>query len=1107
MGRGIVLLILSALSTVHLTGQINRYGVPLNGTYNLEQSGGAEYNHCMTKDRNGVVYFGNDGRGVIRYDGANWSLISLDKQTTLYAITSDDNNIIYVGGNYEFGYISPATNGVQSYTSLSQRIDSIVDIGRVLSIVITDDRVMYSAPRGIFTYFISDDSLSYFNPVPMGYRNLFRMIDAGGRFIVSDNVNGLLEFAGDTLIPVPGGDYYSRNVCTSVMPLNSKELIVGTYTNGLSLFNLETGEVNDSFIDPEVNERLKASQIYTGTLIGNKYFAIGTLDREGVLIFDTSGKLAYQLTSENVNIDNNVITAVYSDPENISELWIATPGFATKVYLNLPFTYFSKYQGVRSGVNSITEAFGTVYISHDNGVMKLTEDPRGFMSYTDLTGISDPTYPLQTFKNGKVEFVIAGTQKGSFIIDRNDKIVSVEENMDRGEKAPRHTRRIVQSSIYSDVIYLGVQKAVMVLRYSDNYKWKLLSEIKRFDGIVDHIFEHPDGSLWVTTDVNPSVYKITFSESDTIITEFSKEKGLPERTGIKLKLFNDKMYALTPEGIFMFIDDNAGFTKANEIFDNFTENREITYATEDEDNDFWLSIKVDRFFEAFIPAGGHEQDFVYKPFFALPNAPSYDLKYIDGLLWMAKSKNVFVADKEKLKIPSQPVNAYLNSIIIGADSVFMSGSFTATDRFGRLHPVYSSDGTPTASFPFKLNNVRFSWTSNYYVDEDKTLYSYFLEGDDQDWSKWDNLLYKDFSNLRFGHYRFRLKARTVTGLESDEAVFEFIIEKPWYATLVAILLYIIAVVALILFIIKAYTRRLINENLRLEGIVAERTAKVVKQKEELESSIHYASRIQMALLPSEKILSDNLKNYFVLFKPRDIVSGDFYWMTKRSDRLFIVAADCTGHGVPGAFMSLLGMSFLDEIVNKSSIHRADMILRELRFHVTNSLKQVGEDDEAKDGMDMALLVIDFKENRIEFSGAYNPCFRIRRMTSEESLSFDEGKNASNDDGAMSNGRFLLETIPASKMPIGISARMNENFALHEWKLEKGVSYYLFSDGYVDQFGSNGRKFMKKNFKKLLLEIQEFPMKKQKEILEETLAKWMGDTPQIDDILVLGLRTE
>jgi serine phosphatase RsbU (regulator of sigma subunit) len=499
----------------------------------------------------------------------------------------------------------------------------------------------------------------------------------------------------------------------------------------------------------------------------------------------------------------------------------------------------------------------------------------------------------------------------------------------------------------------------------------------------------------------------------------------------------------------------------------------------------------ERFLEAYLPAGKSASDYITLPFGVLPNAPSYDIVSIRGREWMAKSMNIFVVDKEALIRLDESFSPYLNGIIIGADSVYMNQTFSSTNQYGKRYPVMNHDGVKTVEFPYRLNDVSFYWTTNYYVNEEKTQYRFFLKGNDKEWSKWDNVLYKDFNNLRYGHYQFKLQARSATGLVSEETVFEFIILKPWYATFIAIIFYILAVAGIVLIIIKAYTKR---------------TAEVVKQKEELESSIHYASRIQMALLPSEKILSENIKNYFVLFKPRDIVSGDFYWMTKRNDKLFIVAADCTGHGVPGAFMSLLGMSFLDEIVNKSSIQRADLILKELRIHVTNSLKQVGEDDEAKDGMDMALLMVDFVAGKVEFSGAYNPCFKIRKLSDSEINGYTEGKYDS-EEGVMSNGRYLLDTVFATKMPIGISARMKEDFILHQWDMEKGVSYYLFSDGYVDQFGSNGRKFMKKNFKKLLLDIQEYPMAKQKDILEETLRQWMGDTPQIDDILVMGLRTD
>ena len=241
--------------------------------------------------------------------------------------------------------------------------------------------------------------------------------------------------------------------------------------------------------------------------------------------------------------------------------------------------------------------------------------------------------------------------------------------------------------------------------------------------------------------------------------------------------------------------------------------------------------------------------------------------------------------------------------------------------------------------------------------------------------------------------------------------------------------------------------------------------------------------------------------------PKDIVSGDFYWMAKKGERLYIAAADCTGHGVPGAFMSLLGMSFLDEIIDKDISPRADVILSELRLHVTESLKQIGGDNEAKDGMDLALLVIDFGVQRIEFSGAYNPCFRVRKLTSEETEKY-RGNSIEMNDGSMSNGKYLLETIYASKMPIGISLRMNEEFIFHEWALEKNISYYLFSDGYIDQFGGpKGRKFMKKSFKRLILDIQDLPMDKQKELLDKNLKEWMGNSFQVDDILVMGIKIE
>ena len=213
--RGLnVFLLLFLLYSLACPGQINKFGIPLHSSYSVELSGGAEYNHCMTKDRNGVVYFGNDGRGVIRYDGAKWDLISINAQRPLYAIESDDNNIIYLGGDVEFGYIAPSQNGELSYTSLSEsfreRFDTIVDFRTVWAILVKDDRVIYAGSRALFTYFPAYDSLSYINMADLGHRNVLNITSVGDRIFVMDNISGILEMKDDSVFPAPGGNFFSR---------------------------------------------------------------------------------------------------------------------------------------------------------------------------------------------------------------------------------------------------------------------------------------------------------------------------------------------------------------------------------------------------------------------------------------------------------------------------------------------------------------------------------------------------------------------------------------------------------------------------------------------------------------------------------------------------------------------------------------------------------------------------------------------------------------------------------------------------------------------------------------------------------------------------------
>lgn len=293
-------------------------------------------------------------------------------------------------------------------------------------------------------------------------------------------------------------------------------------------------------------------------------------------------------------------------------------------------------------------------------------------------------------------------------------------------------------------------------------------------------------------------------------------------------------------------------------------------------------------------------------------------------------------------------------------------------------------------------------------------------------------------------------------------------------------------------------------NRELEVKVKERTVEIEQQKEEIESqrdlvtrqkehiegihkevtdSIYYAKRIQTAALPDEKLLNEYFSDSFILFKPKDIVSGDFYWFAKVENQIVITVADCTGHGVPGAFMSMLGMSLLKEIVSNEYMTQPDVILKRLRKEIIKALGQTGASGEQKDGMDISLCSINTETLEMQWSGANNPCM-IRKD--------DE----------------LIE-LKADKMPIAIHEKMDK-YTLHELKMQKNNVIYLFSDGYHDQFGGpNNRKFMSVRFKELLSSISNKAMSEQKEILDKTIEDWKNSFEtkyeQTDDITVMGFK--
>ena len=272
-----------------------------------------------------------------------------------------------------------------------------------------------------------------------------------------------------------------------------------------------------------------------------------------------------------------------------------------------------------------------------------------------------------------------------------------------------------------------------------------------------------------------------------------------------------------------------------------------------------------------------------------------------------------------------------------------------------------------------------------------------------------------------------------------------------------------------------------KEIYRLKHVELKKAYDIIEEiNRDITASINYASRIQRAILPDPSSIKGLAEKLFILYMPKDIVSGDFYWFAQADKKLVMVAADCTGHGVPGALMSMLGISFLEEIVIFRKVMESGEILNKLRKEVQRALHQKGAREEQKDGMDISLCVIDRSKKIIQYSGAYNNLYLIRNNE-------------------------LIE-FPADRMPIGIFDTSHIDFRTTEIPYLTGDIIYLFSDGYADQFGGPvNKKFKYTHLKEVLASIHKLPLKEQKKRLEKAFLDWKGSNPQIDDVLVMGLK--
>jgi ligand-binding sensor domain-containing protein/serine phosphatase RsbU (regulator of sigma subunit) len=596
---------------------------------------------------------------------------------------------------------------------------------------------------------------------------------------------------------------------------------------------------------------------------------------------------------------------------------------------------------------------------------------------------------------------------------------------------------------------------------------------------VPAIVEDHNGVLWFGTD-GAGLLKLENGE----ITRFTCKEGLPTENiyNLKVDLAGD-LWILGSQELVKF--DGKNFTIFTE--DNIPGINDVVGFVNPKKNEFWITSGSEGL--TFLK---HYPDSLY-------SLVNFDKR--DGLRTKLFSAPSVVDSKGEVTWATEAgllkSSADISGLVRGQkvrkprlrDLQINENYISYFDRLDSLGELQYDSVTPFENSPLNLvlpynhNHLTFHYSSIDIDAPEFVQYQYRIIGLDSKWSKPTGNNIADYRNLPFGVFDFQVRAAGKNGSWTEPFSFSFEITAPWWSTWWARTLYVALLIIIIYLIFKWRTGQLRKRQKELETKVINATTKIQLQKDKIEEahkeitdSIVYAKRIQSAILAPPRLVKEYLKDAFILYLPKDVVAGDFYWLEKVSDtKVLFAAADCTGHGVPGAMVSVVCNNSLNRSVREYGLTELGEILDKTRELVIEEFDK--SDEEVKDGMDIALCSVEGM--KLEYTGANNPLWIIR-------------------DGE------ILET-KANKQPIG-KYTDPEPFTTHSIDLSKGDTIYIFSDGFVDQFGGEkGKKLKPSNFRKLLLSIQEESMEKQKTLLDEAFESWRGDLEQIDDVCVIGVR--
>lgn len=1041
-------------------------------------------NWDFAQAESGVMLIAN-GDGLIEYDGHEWEMYKSDLETSILSTAMNKTkDTIFAGAIGEFGYfVRDAFDGYVYHDLSTQLHDTLRNFGHI----------WYTEHHDNFTTFMSGSYLFIFQNGEFvkhfRAKNIFRgSSKLNDTYFFQDFQNDSYIVNKDLVIEKHHfSDTLDVGAIYKILPFNEDELLIFGQKN-CYLHNPVSGSTKPFTTELPYDENAGSLVFSDISQLSDGTFVLA-VSKYGLYFMNRYGKVTDHYGLEKLNF-NSGINKVFEDESGA--VWIATNKGLSILHRNLPFRIMRE-QDYYTGI-------GNAFIKHKDRYYLGTNE--GVYHFDMPQRVVTPIPPIAIYSFNFLSLedcLIATSIDGLFRVNDNS-VERLSANYSREiiaiERDPEENPALFLSTGKTNFAIQRVNSSFSVdtILYYGNVR----DEIIRIVQIPDQ--KEKDSLYFYAGLITKGLAKIVVDKKLTgaKLSYFSENVGFEQGYMLPSYLKNDIYFfgrnqtalelsngSFIPSPFFKEVLGSAtSYLSAEDSYGNIylEAHGPLKILTKEEDGYFIDSTTYKGLGLGFLNAIYTDEDCVW-------------------LIWEQGTMQL-------MNTFQQPDNTPLN-VIFKAINYGKNGE--------QLNPYASG----TVNIDYEDNDINFRFGSPYFRKNEELSFSFMLEGYDKKFSPWLSDRKAFYTNLPNGSYTFKVRVKNHQDRVSEVLSYSFIIDRPWYKTYWAYLLYFIFGGSLIYTLIQLNAYRLKAANQRLQNLVNKKTAEVKKQNESLRNkneeiekqrfeladknkniidSINYAKRIQTALLQSEDQIDSELPEHFVFFQPKDIVSGDFYWARKKihgtKKHWFVTVGDCTGHGVPGAFLTMLATSFLNEAIIEKDFIQPNEILNDLRQKIIKDLHQ-GEDNTNKDGMDMALIRIDLNSLELNYAGAFNPLWVVR------------------------NNEFI--EIKADKFPISYQINAAD-FTNHTLQLEKGDTIYLFSDGYPDQFGGvkytkemlnygikqgssrpEGKKLKSANFKRLLLTIHQLPMQTQKEELFKFLQLWKGELEAVDDICVIGIR--